>query len=173
MTRRARLFVAIAASVLCGLALSTPIQAQTTPTARPTGGELVPFWLVIPEYPGIARSARLQGVVIVALTVGLDGRVESATFERDIPLLSRAIIDAAKDSGFICRGCTRPMAYRIAYDFGLVPTIEETLAVRADVTATAATLRVYARPIPPVDWLPSTQRHAMSRPSLEHAEQEP
>ena len=87
------------------------MRAQTAPAAPAAGGELVPFWLVLPTIRQIAQAARVQGVVVVALTVGPDGRVESATIERDIPLLSNDVLKLARDSGFICRGCTGPMPY--------------------------------------------------------------
>jgi TonB family protein len=127
---------------------------------------------VRPAYPPIARAARVQGVVIVALTVGADGRVESTTIERDIPLLSRGAVEAAKDSGFICRDCTGPMTYRLKYDFRLADSIEEVEAARAAVTSTSGTL-------PVVFWTPAVTIHTAGGPRptsgrpLEHAEQEP
>ena len=152
MIRLTLLHAMVVGITLVGLTTPTTIQAQTPPAARPAGAELVPFWLVIPAYPQIAQSARVQGVVIVALTVGPDGRVESATFERSIPLLSYGVMEAAKDSGFICRGCTGPMAYRITYDFRLVDSVEQIESARAVITPTSATLPNFVQPRVLVDY---------------------
>ena len=148
------------------------MRAQTAPAAAPpAGGELVPFWLVIPAYPQIAQATRVQGIVVVALTVGPDGRVESTTLERDIPLLSKRAVDAARDSGFICRGCTGPMAYRLTYHFQFADSIEQAEAVRAVITPTSAMLPVVPRPLVLVHAV--TEASQTSVRPLEHAEQEP
>lgn len=144
------------------------MRAQTAP-ASPA---LVPFWLVVPAYPPLAQSARVQGVVIVALTVGIDGRVDSATVERDIPLLSRGALAAAMDSGFICRGCTGPMTYRVEYQFQFADSEEEAEAARAVITSTSATLPVVARTPVVQPQTVSPPRQRPGRP-LEHAEQAP
>ena len=171
-TERMRpLLVAVEAAALCLVVSSTRVQAQAAPATRAAGGELVPFWLVIPEYPQIAQSARVSGVVIVAMTVNADGRVESATLERDVPLLSPKVMEAARDSGFICRGCTGKMAYRITYEFRFVDSIEQAESARGIIAPTAATLPVVARtPVLNIDV--AATRRASGGP-LEHPEQEP
>lgn len=163
--------VAIVAIGVCLAAVPTRIQAQTAPAARPAGGELIPFWLVIPAYPQIAQSARVQGIVVVTLTVAADGRVETASFERSIPLLRQGVIEAAMDSGFICRGCTGPMAYRITYDFRFVDSIEQVQDARGVITSTSATLAVVTMPR-----ILETERggyRVASSSALEHPEEEP
>jgi TonB family protein len=132
----------LGAVIVCLHVSSKPSWAQTAPAKPLASGELVPFWLVIPEYPQIAQAARVQGVVTVMLAVGADGRVESTTIDRDIPLLRKAAVEAAKDSGFICRGCTGPMTYRITYDFRLVAFVEQIESGRAVITSTSATLPI-------------------------------
>jgi len=130
--------------LVCLHASATSLWAQTTLAPPAAGAELVPFWLVIPTYPPIAQAARVHGVVIVALTVGADGRVESTTIERDIPLLSNAVLKIARDSGFICRGCTGSMPYRLEYRFQFADSPEQREAARAVITSTSATLYVLA-----------------------------
>jgi protein TonB len=49
---------------------------------------------VNPVYPPDARDARVQGVVILDVLIGVDGRVEQAKVLRSIPLLDQAAIDA-------------------------------------------------------------------------------
>jgi len=51
---------------------------------------------VNPVYPEIARSARVQGVVILELTLDTQGFVTDARILRSIPLLDQAAIDAVR-----------------------------------------------------------------------------
>lgn len=49
---------------------------------------------VPPQYPDIARSARVEGVVIVEAIIGSDGKVEQARVIRSKPLLDEAALAA-------------------------------------------------------------------------------
>jgi TonB family protein len=51
---------------------------------------------VRPLYPDIARAARVQGVVILEVTIGVDGKVVDVKVLRSIPLLDAAALDAVK-----------------------------------------------------------------------------
>ena len=51
---------------------------------------------VNPEYPPIAQSARVQGVVIVELVIDEQGRVNDARVLRSIPLLDQAALNAVR-----------------------------------------------------------------------------
>jgi TonB family protein len=51
---------------------------------------------VEPVYPPVAVSARVQGVVIVEATIGVDGKVTNATIAKSIPLLDAAALDAVR-----------------------------------------------------------------------------
>jgi TonB family protein len=51
---------------------------------------------VRPVYPDIARAARVQGVVVLEVTVGVDGTVVDVKVLRSIPLLDAAALDAVK-----------------------------------------------------------------------------
>jgi TonB family protein len=159
------------AVIVCVVASPTPMRAQTTAAAPIAGGELVPFWLVTPAYPPIAQAARVQGVVIVALTVAADGRVQSATIERGVPLLSHDVLAAARDSGFICRGCTGTMPYRLEYHFQFADSMEQAEAVRAVINSTWARLPIVA--LPRVIDTVASGPGARSGSLLRHAEQEP
>jgi TonB family protein len=55
---------------------------------------------VKPKYPAEAQSARIQGVVILEVTIGVDGKVIDAKVLRSIPLLDQAAIDAVKQWEF-------------------------------------------------------------------------
>ena len=49
---------------------------------------------VPPEYPALARQARLQGVVLFQVTVGRDGRIAQMELIRGHPLLVPAAREA-------------------------------------------------------------------------------
>ena len=51
---------------------------------------------VKPVYPPVAVSARVQGVVIVETTIGVDGKVTEAKIVRSIPLLDAAALEAVR-----------------------------------------------------------------------------
>ena len=51
---------------------------------------------VVPEYPPIARAARIQGIVILEVVVGVDGRVTRVRVLRSVPQLDEAAVEAAK-----------------------------------------------------------------------------
>jgi len=51
---------------------------------------------VNPVYPGIARSARVQGIVILEATVNTKGRVTDVRVLRGVPLLDEAAIEAVR-----------------------------------------------------------------------------
>jgi TonB family protein len=51
---------------------------------------------VAPVLPDIARAARVQGVVIVEIVIGPDGKVQDAKILRSIPLLDQAALDAVR-----------------------------------------------------------------------------
>jgi protein TonB len=55
---------------------------------------------VRPQYPAIAQSARVQGVVIIEAVIGPNGRVQDARVLRSIPLLDQAALDAVRQWEF-------------------------------------------------------------------------
>jgi protein TonB len=55
---------------------------------------------VAPEYPALAQSAGVQGVVIIEAIIGTDGRVQDARILRSVPLLDQAALDAVKQWEF-------------------------------------------------------------------------
>jgi TonB family protein len=65
---------------------------------RVGGAVLAPSQIrkINPVYPEIARTARVQGVVIVELLIDEQGHVSSARVLRSIPLLDQAALDAVK-----------------------------------------------------------------------------
>jgi protein TonB len=53
-----------------------------------------------PEYPAIARRARVQGTVIIQCTISAEGRVVDVETLRGVPLLNRAATDAVRQWRF-------------------------------------------------------------------------
>ena len=51
---------------------------------------------VPPQYPDLARAAKIEGVVIIEATIGIDGRVEQARVLRSKPLLDDAALAAVR-----------------------------------------------------------------------------
>jgi protein TonB len=51
---------------------------------------------VQPVYPQIAQSARVQGIVILEATIGVNGKVQDVKVLRSVPLLDQAAIDAVR-----------------------------------------------------------------------------
>jgi protein TonB len=51
---------------------------------------------VRPSFPGPAMAARVQGTVIVDITIGPDGRIQSTQLLKSVPLLDAAALDAVR-----------------------------------------------------------------------------
>ena len=70
-----------------------------TPPAKVRVGEVrqpVKIHDAAPLYPAIAQSARVQGVVIIQATIGVDGQVIDASVLRSVPLLDEAALAAVR-----------------------------------------------------------------------------
>ena len=77
---------------------------------------------VRPVYPPIAQSARVQGVVIIEATIGLDGRVTDAKVLRSVPLLDQAALDAVRKWEFtptLLNGVPVPVIMTVTVNFTL------------------------------------------------------
>src|SRR5215470_4359985 len=77
---------------------------------------------VRPVYPPIAQSSHLQGVVILEVVIGSDGRVNRVAVLRSIPLLDQAAMDAVKDWEFtptLLNGTPVPVLMTITVNFTL------------------------------------------------------
>jgi protein TonB len=53
-----------------------------------------------PEYPDLARKAQIEGIVVVTVTIGKTGLVESAIIFKSIPMLDESALEAAKKCKF-------------------------------------------------------------------------
>jgi protein TonB len=78
---------------------ASPVAEPTTPQpVRISSGIRPPTRIkdVAPDYPEIARRARVQGIVILEAIIGVDGRVQQARVLRSVPLLDQAAINAVQ-----------------------------------------------------------------------------
>jgi protein TonB len=77
---------------------------------------------VRPVYPEQARSARVQGVVILEVTVDATGHVSEAKILRSIPLLDQAALDAVRQWEFepaLLNGVPVPIIMTTTVNFAL------------------------------------------------------
>lgn len=85
------------------LAPAPPKPVVQAPAAvRPGGAIRTPVKTrhVAPVYSEMARIARVEGLVILEATIGVDGRVGNLRVLRSIPLLDQAAIDAVRQWEF-------------------------------------------------------------------------
>jgi protein TonB len=77
---------------------------------------------VNPVYPPIAMSSRVQGVVILEVVIGADGKIGQARVLRSIPLLDQAAIDAVMQWEFtptLLNGAPVPIIMTMTVQFTL------------------------------------------------------
>jgi protein TonB len=74
---------------------------------------------VRPEYPQIARAAKVQGVVVLEAQIERDGHVCSARVLRSIPLLDQSAIDAVLRWRFTPAKTNVPVVMTLTVNFTL------------------------------------------------------
>jgi protein TonB len=77
---------------------------------------------VMPEYPQIARSAGIQGVVIIEALIGADGKVENARVLRSKPFLDEAALAAVRGWEYtptLLNGRATPVIMTVTVNFTL------------------------------------------------------
>jgi TonB family protein len=77
---------------------------------------------VKPVYPAVAVSARVQGVVVVEATIGIDGKVADAKVVRSIPLLDAAALEAVRQYEYaktLLNGVPVPVIMLVTVQFSL------------------------------------------------------
>jgi periplasmic protein TonB len=98
------------------------------PVARPVyrvGGDIKPpqkIRDVAPRYPQTARSAHVQGIVILEATIGEDGSVRDVKVLRGTPLLDNAAVEAVRQWLFtppMLNGQAVPAAMTVTVSFRL------------------------------------------------------
>jgi periplasmic protein TonB len=83
------------------IAVDTPPPVMAAPQPPVVvGGNIRPpvrTKYVMPEYPALARSTKVEGVVIIEALIGVDGRVEQARVLRSKPFLDEAALAAVRE----------------------------------------------------------------------------
>ena len=98
-------------------------RAALRTTAVRVGGNIrapVKVKNVQPEYPAIAKSARVGGVVQIEATIGPDGKVHDAEVTKSVPLLDQAALEAVKQWEYrptMVKGVAVPVTVNVAVDF--------------------------------------------------------
>jgi TonB family protein len=127
-------------------------RGASPPAPVRVGGAVKPPKLikrVNPEYPSMALSARLQGVVILEARIGTDGKVRDVRVLRSIALLDNAAAAAVRQWEYeptILNGVAVPVITSVAVEFKLTPPAP--VRVGGAVTPPAQTKRVNP-PYPP------------------------
>jgi protein TonB len=131
-SRRSSRRSALAWFVWLGVLASHPLSAQTAPLR--VGGNIGPptkIRHVGPQMPDAARQARVQGIVILEITVDESGRVSDAKVLRSIPLLDQAALDAVRQWEYrpsLLNGVAVPVVMTVTVPFYLDSTAPDALS---------------------------------------------
>ena len=104
---------------------SSPLPGDTGPKRIRIGGVVEATKLVSqtrPEYPPLARTARIQGVVRMDAIIATDGTIEELKVISGHPLLARAALDAVKQWRYqptLLNGLPMEVATEIDVNFSL------------------------------------------------------
>ena len=117
-----------------GVVVGDPDPRVIVPPPPPQVGEQAPIRVggtirqpqrvrdVQPSYPPIAQAARVQGIVIIEATIGIDGRVVNARVLRSVPLLDDAALDAVRQWEYtptLLNGVPVPVIMTVTVQFTL------------------------------------------------------
>ena len=109
---------------LVGDVLYQLIGEPAEPVVRAVGDIRPPRLIrrVEPDYPAIAREARVEGIVILEATTDVYGRVTSVRVLRSIPLLDEAALEAVRQWAYepmVINGRPRPVTFTVTVNFVL------------------------------------------------------
>lgn len=114
----------LAGGVIGGSETGTPPPAPPPPPSPVrVGGNITPPQLthrVEPEYPSLARRAKIQGIVILEATVDERGRVTDVSTLRSHPLLQNAAVDAVRQWRYqplVLNGIPTPFVLTVTVSF--------------------------------------------------------
>ncbi|NTU51766.1 MAG: energy transducer TonB [Candidatus Aminicenantes bacterium] len=100
------------------------IIGEAEPVVRAVGEVKPPklFRRVEPDYPVIAKEARIQGIVILEATTDIHGRVTAVRVLQSVPLLDEAAVVAVKQwvyEPLMVNGRPRPVTFTVTVRFVL------------------------------------------------------
>jgi periplasmic protein TonB len=106
---------------------SAPPAPHTQPSNKPyqVGGQIrepQKIFSVAPAYPGIARSARIEGIVVIEAVIGVDGAVREARVRASVPVLDQAALEAVKQWRYrptLLNGVPVPVVMTVSVRFTL------------------------------------------------------
>jgi len=116
--------VAIAAACLMGAAVAAQDKTTGPPPVR-VGGDIKPPAVVKnskPTYPIGAKQAHVQGVVILEITIGANGKVTNTKVVKGVDLLNDAATIAAKQREYkptLVNGTAVPVIMTLPFVFSL------------------------------------------------------
>ena len=116
------------------------------PSPVRVGGDVKPpkqVKRVNPEYPVTALSSRVQGVVLLEVTIGADGKISDVRVTRSIPLLDTAAVEAVRQWVYeptVVNGVPHPVIIGVAVEFKL--TAPQPIRVGGAIKAPTQTKRV-------------------------------
>ena len=107
-----------------GVQSAVPAPPEPVTPIRLHSGMRLPVKVVdvAPVYPAIARSAHMQGVVILEAVLDVQGRVDSVRVLRSIPLLDQAALDAVQQWRYtpaLVNGAAVPVVMTVTVNFAL------------------------------------------------------
>jgi protein TonB len=111
--------------VIAPVAIAPPPSPPPAPSPVRIGGAIRPpqkVHHVAPDYPAIARSARVSGIVILEAMISEDGSVREVKVLRSIPLLDNAAADAVRQWRFtptLLNGVPVPVVMTVTVAFNL------------------------------------------------------
>jgi protein TonB len=75
---------------------------------------------VEPEYPAIARAARIQGDVVIEATIDEEGKIADARVVKSVPMLDQAALDAVRQweyRPYLLNGMPTPVVTTVTVRF--------------------------------------------------------
>ena len=121
--------VCVTLAVACGAAASGFQDAAGPQAVAPAASPQV-VSSVVPQYPALARSARVSGDVVLAVTVGADGQPTDVRVTQSIPLLDLAALQAARQWRFSAPATGAAAVVPLTFRFLLRSFAPPTAAVR-------------------------------------------
>ena len=123
--------VALFATLTLALPLSSVAVAQLTPgpvraDQRVMSGQIVKK--VPPQYPSVARQARIQGTVVLKAVIDTSGAVQSLQLISGHPMLAPAVIEAVKQwkyTPYLLNGDPVVVETNVTVNFNLVGNVPE------------------------------------------------
>ncbi len=111
-------------AAIAGDSFFAPVGEPVEPVVRAAGDVKPPRLVkrVEPDYPALAREARIEGIVILEATTDVYGRVVNVRVLRPVPWLDEAAIAAVRQwvyEPLVINGRPRPVTFTVTVRFVL------------------------------------------------------